>query len=71
MDNENKFWLLVWSLCAAIVITLIMSATVSSIHSTRLIAASPNPMELACALDGGRENLKQHCVVLMTRKEQP
>lgn len=69
--NENKFWLCIWSLVAAVIIAFIVACTISSIHSARLLAASPNPMELACAWDGQGYSLKQNCVVLMSRKAQP
>lgn len=65
--EENKFWLLVWSLVAAVVATLIIATSVYNIRKNNLIAASPTPLELACAIDGEHSTLKQNCMILLTR----
>ncbi len=65
--DEGKFWAILWSLAAAVLITLIIATTVYNVDKTRRIAAHPAPLELACAIDGDHSRLRQNCTVLALR----
>lgn len=67
MCSESKFWLVLWGLAAVVLATLIVATTVYNIRKNALIASSPTPLELACALDGDHNTLRQNCTILLTR----
>ena len=56
MDTTQKFWLIIWGMVAATVLTLILSLTIITLYEdhkvAELIAAGKPPMEASCAVRG-------------------
>ena len=68
--SENKFWAIVWGLGASIVISIIVAATVADMNFANKLAASNNPLELSCSLQGTSYSLIQSCVTLQSMKKE-
>jgi hypothetical protein len=63
MDGETRFWVCVWGVVGAVVITLILSIAYNSIQADQLIAnaikSGADPIDAKCAFEG---NSSQVCV---------
>lgn len=68
--SENKFWIIMWGLGASVVISLIVSATVVNLNFANKLAASDNPLELSCSMQGTGYSLIQSCVTLQSMKKE-
>lgn len=53
--NEDRFWLGIWSLVAAVIVTLITAITLTMwskrLHLNEMVKAGVDPIRAACALD--------------------
>lgn len=68
--SENKFWVIMWALGASLVISFIVAATVVNLNFANKLAASSNPLELSCSLQGTGYSLIQSCVTLQSMKKE-
>lgn len=48
--DENKFWIIIWTILAIALISLLIVAVSYNSHKNTLIAESSNPLVVACAL---------------------
>lgn len=68
MDSEEKFWLVVWSLVAAVVVTIALCLTITAANTTNKVAeavkAGVDPLAAKCALDMPAESSKILCAYL-------
>lgn len=55
MDSDNKFWLSIWSLVAAVLAVLIVACMIVNIETKakweKAVANGADPMVVACALN--------------------
>lgn len=60
MDNDQKFWLSVWSLVATVVVSVALIVSIAeTCNSTKrwktlqdMVRSGANPMAASCAIDG-------------------
>lgn len=68
MDDDNKFYLAIWSLVAAVIITLIASVTIGNYVSNRqmvqMVNKGADPLAARCAITGDQ----QVCLIVGVRK---
>lgn len=63
--NEREFWLAIWKTIAVAVCLVVTTSAGCSIHQTKRLAESDDPVALACALSSDRS---QACVAYLGAK---
>jgi hypothetical protein len=64
---ENSFWMFVWTIVAASILTLAYILCNRSLEGDKLIAQATDPVATACATGLGSTTTNQ-CTVLLARK---
>jgi ABC-type amino acid transport system permease subunit len=63
MDSDARFWVWVWGVVGAVIITLILSVAYNNVQSNQLIASAiksgADPIDAKCAFEG---NTTQVCL---------
>jgi len=63
--DENEFWVRVWKIVGAVVVTVILTAGGCTSYRATLIAESPDPIATACAVSDS--TIDAACLVAMRR----
>lgn len=64
--GENAFWLMLWTVMAIAVVTLILFAIQRANERDKAIIASPDPVAAACATGSSGQTSNQ-CMALLAR----
>lgn len=71
MDSENKFWMGFWSLCASVLVTLIVCCTFDAYQSKqtfiKAVQAGNDPLKVTCSM-GVSQNEIAMCTLIAEKK---
>lgn len=73
MDGDNKYWLSIWSLAAAVVVALILAITYAGYDKRnkweKAVANGADPMVAACAIFN-QERMEEAACLLMSQNRK-
>lgn len=71
MNEEGKFYAVVWTLAAIVIVVTLICCTVKGLHNNttllEMVKAGANPLEAKCAVKGSG-NGGDDCNILMSKK---